>query len=299
MKNAKVRYRELRRVCGDYMYVYVFPVFPVKCMGGERRVRYQPTSEVQALLNDRHSERRFRELAHTNFSGEDYCFHISYDDGWLAEDDETAERDLDALIRRLKRLYKKLGVPFKYMAVTARGSEKGRYHHHLIISGGVDRDLIQYKWQYGFANCDRLQFNETGVADLTEYIVLKQNRVGVRRWKASRNLSEPVDRPTRDHIYTRKSALQTAEQPFGSDRLIRLYPGYILAEYPQKTENPVNGGVYLTMSFYAEDADFMQRRFGRGKYKKPQQRGAVISGGNNRRKYKPSEFEKHRDGEGS
>lgn len=289
MGKAKTRYREIRRVCGDYMYVYVFPVFfagEYMTAGGKRRKKYRPSSEVQQGLNDRHSARRFRELVHTNFCSEDYCLHLSYEDGWLAEDDETAEKDLDAMIRRLKRLYAKHGAEFKYMAVTARGESRGRYHHHLIISGGVDRDLVCAKWAYGFANCDRLQFNETGVADLSAYIVERQNRVSVRRWKASKNLCQPVEKPVRDHVYNRRLANEMAEAPFASPRLSELYPGYVLAEYPERVDNCVNGGVYLAMTFFKEDADFMQRRRGTGKYKK--------SGGRAARGRKLSEFEKAR-----
>lgn len=268
---AAVRYREVRKVCGDYMYTYVYPVFPAGTYitsGGRRRQRYKPTSEMQQALNDKHSVRRFKELVHANFTSEDYCLHLTYEDGWLADSDEVAERDLDAMIRRLKRVYAKAGVEFKYMAVTSRGSAHGRYHHHLIVSGGVDRDLLQAKWHYGYANCDRLQFMEIGIADLAQYLIDQQDRVGVRRWKASRNLARPGEKPARDHIYTRRLANAVAEAPFATGKLDELYPGWVLAEYPERVDNDVNGGIYLAMTFYKEDADFIQRRTGRGKYKK-------------------------------
>lgn len=268
-RTQKVRYRELRRVCGDYLYVHVYPVFPcaVPSKGSGRRKKYRETSEVQKKLNDRHSKERFEMLVHTNFTGDDYIMHLSYEDGWLAENDEQADRDLSAYVRRVKRLYQKAGIEFRYIAVTAKGSERGRYHHHIFLPGGIDRSLLEDKWQYGYANCDRLQFNEQGVADLADYVVEKQDRITVRRWRASRNLSQPKEKPTRDYIYDRKRVLSMTSPIACAENTSALYPGYIISEDPYVQENELNGGIYLSMKFYREDADFMLRRKSSGRYK--------------------------------
>lgn len=268
-RTEKVRYRELRRICGDYLYVYVYPVFPsgnALAKGSGRRKRYKETSEVQKKLNDRHSKERFEMLVHSNFSADDYIMHLSYEDGWLAENDEQADRDLTAYLRRVKRLYQKAGVECKYMAVTAKGSEHGRYHHHIFLPGGIDRSLLEDKWSYGYANCDRLQFNEQGVADLADYVVEKQDRITVRRWRASRNLKQPIEKPTRDYVYDRRRALSMTNPITAANNTQTLYPGYIMSEDAYVQENDLNGGVYLSMKFYREDSDFMQRRRAVGRY---------------------------------
>lgn len=267
--STKVRYRELRRICGDYLYVYVYPVFPCgNAHGGSgRREKRKETSEIQKKLNDRHSKERFEMLVHTNFSADDFVMHLSYEDGFLADSDERADKDLSAYLRRLKRLYDKAGVEFKYMAVTAKGSKKGRYHHHIFLSGGIDRSLLEGKWSFGYANCDRLQFNEQGVADLSDYVVAKQDRTTARRWRASRNLKQPIEKPTRDYVYDRKRALSMTNPITAANNTQALYPGYIMSEDAYVQENDLNGGVYLSMKFYREEADFMQRRRAAGKYR--------------------------------
>lgn len=269
-RTEKVRYRELRRVCGDYLYVYVYPVFPsanAPAKGSGRRKKYKETSEVQQKLNDRHSKEHFEMLVHANCTQNDYVMHLSYEDGWLAENDEQADRDLSAYLRRIKRLYQKAGIESWYIGVTAKGSERGRYHHHIFLPGGIDRSLLEDKWHFGYANCDRLQFNEQGIADLADYVVEKQDRVTVRRWRASRNIKKPIEKPTRDYVYDRRRALSMTSPVTAADNTAALYPGYIMSEDPYIQENELNGGVYLSMKFYREDADFMQRRHANGKYK--------------------------------
>ena len=269
-RTNKVRYRELRRVCGDFLYVSVYPVFPCAnspAGGSKRKTKYKETSEVQKKLNDRHSKERFEMLVHTNFNSDDLMLHLSYEDGFLAGTDEQADRDLSNFLRCAKRVYEKAGIEFKYMAVTARGSQRGRYHHHIFLPGGLDRSLLEGKWKYGYANCDRLQFNEQGVADLSDYIVEKQDRTTVRRWRASKNLKKPIEKPTRDYIYDRKRALSMTSPVTAYENTKVLYPGYVMSEDPFIQENDMNGGVYLTMKFYREDADFMQRRKKCGRYK--------------------------------
>ena len=78
--------------------------------------------------------------------------------------------------------------PLKYMIVTAyttkRNSETpARIHHHIIMNGGLDRDVVEDLWRkrrrkgqkkgdkIGFCNADRLQADENGIAALCTYLV--------------------------------------------------------------------------------------------------------------------------------
>lgn len=75
--------------------------------------------------------------------------------------------------------------PLKYMIVTAyttkRNSETPvRIHHHIIMNGGLDRDVVEDLWRkrrrkgqkkgdkIGFCNADRLQADENGIS-VTHY----------------------------------------------------------------------------------------------------------------------------------
>ena len=76
-----------------------------------------------------------------------------------------------------------------------RGKRGGRYHHHITVNGGIDRDTLESMWEYGYANSRRLQFTEDGLAGLGNYIV--KSPVGGKAWTASKNLVDPEPR-TRD-----------------------------------------------------------------------------------------------------
>lgn len=270
MAKGRTLYREERKVCGDYMFVHVFPVFPTGeyvTSGGKRRTRYKPTSEMQAKLNERYSAERGTEIIHANFSGDDYCLHLTYSNEYLPGTDEQFKRDQDAIIKKLRRTFKAHGKEFRYFLSPAAGEENDRRHIHIIIPGGIDRTELEKLWKYGTANCDRLQFCETGICDLSQYIAGNQKRISFRRWRCSRNMKKPAEKPRRDHVYNRKTALEVADSPYTSRHISELYPGYTLSEAPFVVENPINGGIYMRMMLYRDDADFMQRRRGMGKYR--------------------------------
>lgn len=270
-RKQKTRYRERQTLCGDYMFVDVFPVFPAGeyvMKGGKRRKRYRPTSEIQKRLNDRRSENAAEEIVHANFSVGDNILHLTYADGWRPETDEQAERDMDNFLRRLKRKYDRAGAEFKYFCISAKGEQAGRQHFHVYLSGGIDRSEIEACWKFGYANCDALQFTETGICDLTKY-THGQIPLGSRRWRCSRNCKRPEPLRERDYTYDRRRVIEVAESPYSASSVISdLYPGYVLSEMPRLCLNDVNGGAYMRMMLYRDDAEFMKIRRGMGKYRK-------------------------------
>ena len=231
---------------------------------GKRKKKMKPTSDVMKRLNDKHSEERAMELIHTNFSDRDYCAHLTYADGKEPETNEEAQRNLKNFIRRLTYLYKKNGAELKYFAVGAEGEDKGRKHFHVILNGEVSRETIESAWKAGYCNVDRLYFDETGVASLVGY-VMKQIKIGARRWRASRNLKNAEVKKSRDHVYTRRDAVDVAMTPY-ANHLLRLYPGYTLSKEVEYQENLVNGGIYLRIMLYKDNAKFIQKKYGGQQY---------------------------------
>ena len=146
--------RESVYVCGDYMDGSIYPVYQ---QAGKRRKKCRPTSAIQQRLNQRNAERKLARIVHNNFTGDDMALHLTYRPGEEPETEE-AKRILANYIRRLKRLYRKLGLELRYISCTEYGRTNGRVHHHLIISGGADRDTIEQLWGRGYANSKRLQF---------------------------------------------------------------------------------------------------------------------------------------------
>lgn len=242
------RYREKIVYAGDMAFGVVYPAYRKP---GTRRGKYRVTSEVQQKLNDRKSRDRLTWLAHANFGKGDYALHLTYSD--LPETEEQFEKDIKNYIQRLRRVYRKAGCELKYIYVLEY-SETGRAHVHMLVSGGVGRDLLEDTWGKGRANCDRLQFNECGIVDLSRYL-LKENRgKGRRRWAGSKNLIRPVEK-TNVHTWSRKQVKMVDELPNPHKMFADNYPGYWLAEFPSVYKNGFNGGYYVTFVLYRPDGE--------------------------------------------
>lgn len=239
-------------VCGEFMDGDIYPVYQP---AGKRRKRCNPTKEIQSKLNQRNAEKKLTRLAHLNFTENDLALHLTYRDGEHPADIEEAERHLDNYIRRLSRKYKKAGLVLKYIRATERGSKNGRIHHHLIISGGLDRDMLEKTWGRGYANSKRLQFNEKGIAGLAHYVA--KDRVTFKRWSGSRNLikPEPEVEDNKFNMGDIDTIVDLIETKNIWGYFEALYPGYELIE-ANYSKNDVNLKYYI---------HFEMRRKTRGK----------------------------------
>lgn len=242
-------YRERRYECGNYLEVYIFPVF--KKQNGRGR-RGKPTSAAQAKLNEINAERLLIRLLNANFTDEDYEIHLTYADGNLPEDDDRARRDVQNFLRRVKYARKKQNLPeLKYVSVTEGGIGDTRYHHHITLSGGLTREELESLWPYGYANSRKLKFNERGIEGLALYITKqfrsKKNEMLFRkRWNCSKNLvrPEPIDRDGK--ISHQKAEELTNVGADGAREYERMYPGYTFTDV-KPFYNDVNGGYYLAV----------------------------------------------------
>jgi len=254
-------YREKRYVCGEYMDAYIYPVFETGKSGG-KRVKRKPSTDAQKKLNQRHREEKLTRLLHTNFTPEDMEIHLTYQA--QPESDEEAQREVQNFIRCLRRYRKKHDLgELKYIVVTEKGTRFGRYHHHVTINGGIDRDTVEKLWTeregHGYANSRRLQFTEEGVEGLARYIV-KNPLAGKKAWTASRNLIDPAPK-TRDGHISGKQARELANKIKDNTQFEKLYPGYICSR-AEAFHNDINGGCYLNVRLYKADGKFIRKRKG-------------------------------------
>ena len=249
-------YREKKYTCGEYLDVFIYPVFETGKHRGGKREKRKPSTEAQKKLNQRHREEKLVRLLRANFTPEDLEIHLTYR-GKQPESDEEAARNQRNYIRRIQRLRKKMGLPpLKYIAVTERGKRGGRYHHHITVNGGIDRDTLESMWEYGYANSRRLQFTEDGLAGLGNYIV--KSPAGKKAWTASKNLVDP-EPVTRDGRVSGKKAREMAENIQDSTQFEKLYPGYLCAK-AEAWHNDVNGGCYLFVRLYRADGKFIRTK---------------------------------------
>ena len=245
-------YREKRYACGEYLDVYIYPVFSQISKNGKRGKR-KASSPAQKKLNQRHREEKLVRLLHANFTPDDLEIHLTYE--IEPESPEEAARLVRNFIRRVQRARKKSELPpLKYIAVTEKGSRNGRYHHHITLSGGMDRDELEKLWGLGYANSRRLQFKENGLAGLGNYIT--KSPVGKRAWNASKNLIDPEPR-TRDGRISGRQAEELARDTTNNAEYEKLYPGYFLSE-AGAWHNDINGGKYIVARFYRRDGVFIK-----------------------------------------
>lgn len=246
-------YREKKYTCGEYLDVFIYPVFEEGKHSGGKRKKRKPSTDAQKKLNKRHREEKLVRLLHANFTPEDLEIHLTY--RVQPGSDEEAARLLRNYIRRIQRLRKKLGLPpLKYIVVTERGKRGGRYHHHITINGGIDRDTLESMWEHGYANSRRLQFTEDGLAGLGHYIV--KSPVGKKAWTASKNLVDPEPK-TRDGYISGKEARELAKNIQDNTKFEKLYPGYLMSA-AEAFHNDVNGGCYLVARFYKQNGSFIK-----------------------------------------
>ena len=234
-----IRQREWR--CGDWIDVDIYPVFQPP---GRRRAKCKPTSETQKLLNRRDRERRVTRILRENFSERDYVLTLTYRK--TPESIPAAKTACRNFLRRLKRRYSLAGIELKYLYTTEVGKTTGRVHHHLVISGGVDRDEIEAIWGEGFANTKRLQIEDDGLQALASYITKTEE--SFRRYTPSRNLviPQPVVRDGLNSI----SVVETLADAIGNGTvdatLEAMYPGYTCRS-AACTINTRNRGLYIRL----------------------------------------------------
>ena len=189
--------------------IYVMTEGKMRYYGSHRqRKRVALTCPKQANLNDKRARIYFDRLANTNFGLGDYHLSLTYTDRYLPIVIEEGEANMTRFISRIKSIYEKAGVPFHYIWLTSYYTDSDeipvRMHHHLLLPGGVDRDLIEDQWRakspirgklgekLGAVNCDRIQPDGNGISALCAYLARQPKEGRMRRWHASIGLKKPM-----------------------------------------------------------------------------------------------------------
>lgn len=234
--------RERVIVTGPRMEVQIYPVFQGP---GVRRKRCRESSEIQKHINERNSRLALTRIAYLNFSENDLALHLTYSDE--PESIEEAERLMNNYIKRARRLYRSAGIEMKYIKRTERGKKNGRVHHHLFLTGGVDRDALERLWGKGRCNSRRLQFEGDGIDGLAAYIAGagKPLRDTYRRWSCSRNCIRPEveDIDGRMDAEAADALGEAASMGLGYNVFEELYPGWECVSV-EAFRNETNRGWY-------------------------------------------------------
>lgn len=219
--------RETKFYCRDFLEVYLYPVTE-QPKARHRGRRYKESSETQKLLNAKYAQRKIVQLLHANFTENDIAISLDYTDETRPETPEEAQKNFQNYLRRVRRLFKKSGAgELKYISVIEFGEKSGNVHHHIVMSGGVDRDELERAWGKGRANTKRLQFLEIGIADMGNYII--KDPIMSKRWTRSKNLIDPEPQH-RDGRISRRKLDELASDCENRKLFEELYEGYAVAE---------------------------------------------------------------------
>ncbi|AOY76666.1 rolling circle replication-associated protein [Clostridium formicaceticum] len=239
-------YREKKIYSGEMFEAEMYPI--------SREEKKQPRTKKEKLtvpkqknLNNKNAVKHLIRLLNKNFTNRDLAVHLTYTEENIPMSEKEARKDVANYIRRINHYRKKNGLPpLKYIAVIEyrEKEEEGktvRLHHHIVMSGDMDRDKVEELWGKGRANVKRLQSDEFGYEGLARYI--SKDPKGRKRWTQSKNLKQPTVR-VNDNKFSRKKIEEIARNPEDKEFFSKLYPGYILNSCKVEV-NEITAGIHI------------------------------------------------------
>lgn len=196
---GRMGYRRRVTLAGPRMECEIYPTFGREDERKAKAAKQNISRPAQKRLNDERARRRLVQLADANFSDKDIHLTLTYRNETNLE---QCRKDLRNFLLRVKRYREKHGMEDLKYIYTIEGKEEktgggrvSRLHVHMLMNGGIPREVLEEMWQMGYANADRLQPNERGLEEIASYII-KEAKHGGRKWSASRNLNPPLRRTT-------------------------------------------------------------------------------------------------------
>ena len=207
------------------------------------------TPEEKARYNNHKSEKHFVRLINTNFTSTAYYVTLTYDNEHLPQGYTEAVKNLDNYIRRLRYS----NPHSKIVAVTGYGSRLGRLHHHLIISGVSEGDILG-KWLLGdIAKVEHLRKDNyyNGInhgEDFTSLAIYLHQHTPTehkgKRWKQTKNIQQPIQEKAKQvkRVYSPERPPKAPKGfMFVEARTSDYYKsGYVYFKYVREIQEPLN-----------------------------------------------------------
>lgn len=155
--------------------------------------KIKKSKKVQDNLNDKNARKYLERLINANFGSKDIWATLVYRKE--PKNMEEAKRLMKNYIDRLNYHRKKKGLKkLRYIYVTEYDpSAKIRYHHHIIMDGDMDRDMVEKLWGHGDRNqVRRLECDKDGLSGMANYVTKAPK--GKKRWSCSTGLKKPVEK---------------------------------------------------------------------------------------------------------
>lgn len=133
--------------------VVVIKYYPVQRGPKEERGKRARSPDEIRRWDSQKRARTVQRLILANFEEDDYHLTLTYRQDERPEDLEEAKKRLAKFLGKMRGIYKKHGIPLKWIAVTEQGS-RGACHHHLVIQNidteGLSTDKAVRKcWPWG------------------------------------------------------------------------------------------------------------------------------------------------------
>lgn len=257
---------------GPMMEIEAYPVFKQR-FEAWRAARAERTSAAQEEVNDRNARMQLDRIIQHNFPEyESYVIGLDYE---VQPTPEQAEKDRQTFIRGCRRLYKKAGVEFKWLAVTpwltATGRPTKRLHHHIVITGGVDENAIRALWmkrRNGRIHLDPLQPDANGVTGLSRY--LHKHLHGSKRWTGSRNLKMPKAVYPKRHMSKKRAYKLAMDYEAARSIFEKQHKDYRFVSMEVRFSSAVDGA-YIYVRMRRKDAGQRQQPPNQKKHRGRQQ----------------------------
>lgn len=241
--------KEIR--AGDQLEVEIYPEFTRSQQGEIPKEGRSKCRQAQKNLNEKNSRKECERLISENFDTSDIWATLTYLPGNMPDSMEQAQKNMTNYIRRLSRIRKKRKqLKLRYVYVT-ECSDNGRWHHHIVLDGDMELDIVEAAWHLGGRNqVRRLEKDENGLSGMANYITKeKRNKGGKyqKTWKSSKGLRKP--RVDKNHYKFKQRDVDevvTGRMPM-EDKLKKWYgaQGYKLYSYEVRY-NTFNGRFYIS-----------------------------------------------------
>lgn len=232
-----IREKSLRRRSCRYQEVdwFVYSDEEKDSARKPRQTRTRASPPKIKKLNDEYSIKYFRWLFHNNFRTGDYLVTLTFAQ---VTNKKQAQKDFANYIKRLRRMYVKLGLELKYLYVYEGRSKGTRPHFHVIVNNGtgLNRDDIERLWKLGLTQTKMLQPDDDGLCEsLCGYLTKEMKKAAKyeHSWNCSTNLTRP-DAVVDDNRISKKQMRRVQEAARNDEvkqYVERIYKGWELVDY--------------------------------------------------------------------
>ena len=162
-----------------------------------RREKKRISSAAQKYINAKAQHSQLEFLLAANVRPGDWFLTFTYDDRHLPDSWDGANKQMQYFCRKLRDSQKPGKIVYFYNIERAHYSDdpmcSHRWHHHMVLSGSIDLDVIKRLWGNGFVSAHRIVLDtDHTYGSLATYLLKESNEFpGKRGWRSSRGLAKP------------------------------------------------------------------------------------------------------------